>query len=237
MQRVIEIGRLIGRETEIPMLEERIAARRAAVQAAYFNTWDGNFIGCLQGANAIAIDMGLGDKRTYDNLVKYYRELGRYDTGIFGTDIVTRVLFEHGDAQLAADLMMSTDPISFDGMRQAGATTIWENWPHATWDRSHNHPMFGAVAAYLFDYILGIREEEGKAGYSDILITPVLIDGLSTVSGKRTVPAGEITVSYEKKNGYVDFVIDIPENLNAVFRFGDQEIMLDAGENSVTVTI
>ncbi|MBQ7298304.1 MAG: family 78 glycoside hydrolase catalytic domain [Clostridia bacterium] len=237
MQRVIEIGRLIGRETEIPMLGERIAARRAAVKAAYFNTWDGNFIGCFQGANAIAIDMGLGDERTYKNLVKYYHELGRYDTGIFGTDIVTRVLFEHGDAQLAADLMMSTDPISFDGMRRAGATTIWENWPNATWDRSHNHPMFGAVAAYLFDYILGIREEEGKAGYSDIVIAPVLIDGLNTVSGKRCVPAGEVTVSYEKKNGHADFVIDIPENLNAVFRFGEKEILLDAGENSVTVTV
>ncbi|MBQ7983064.1 MAG: family 78 glycoside hydrolase catalytic domain, partial [Clostridia bacterium] len=234
MQRVIEIGRLIGRETEIPMLEARIEARRAAVKAAYFNTWDGNFFGGFQGANAIAIDMGLGDKRTYDNLVKYYRALGRYDTGIFGTDIVTRVLFEHGDAQLAADLMMSTDPISFDGMRLAGATTIWENWPHATWDRSHNHPMFGAVAAYLFDYILGIREEADKAGYDDILIAPVLVDGLDTVSGKRCVPAGEISVSYEKKNGYADFVIVIPENLNAVFRFGDKEIILDAGENCIT---
>ena len=237
MQRVIEIGRLIGRETEIPMLEARIEARRAAVKSAYFNTWDGNFIGCLQGANAIAIDMGLGDERTYKNLVKYYRELGRYDTGIFGTDIVTRVLFERGDGQLAADLMMSTDPISFDGMRKAGATTIWENWPHATWDRSHNHPMFGAVAAYLFDYILGIREEADKAGYSDILIAPVLIEGLDTVSGKRTVPAGEITVSYEKKAGYMDFTVTIPEHLNAVFCFGDKEIILDAGENRITAAI
>ena len=237
MLRVIEIGRLIGRETEIPMLEERIEARRAAVKAAYFNTWDGNFIGCFQGANAIALDMGLGDERTYHNLVKYYRALGRYDTGIFGTDIVTRVLFEHGDAQLAADLMMSTDPISFDGMRRAGATTIWENWPNATWDRSHNHPMFGAVAAYLFDYILGIREEADKAGYSDILIAPVMIDGLDTVSGKRTVPAGEITVSYEKKNGNVDFVIMIPENLKAEFRFGETQQNLTAGENRISCAL
>ena len=237
MQRVIEIGRLIGRETEIPMLEERIAARRAAVKAAYFNTWDGNFIGCFQGANAFAIDMGLGDQRTYDNLVKYYRELGRYDTGIFGTDIVTRVLFEHGDAQLAADLMMSTDPISYDGMRRAGSTTLWEYWPHSLHDRSHSHPMFGAVTAYLFDYILGIREEADQAGYDNILIAPAWIDGLDTVSGKRTVPAGEITVHYEKKAGYIDFAVTVPENLNAIFRFGDKEIILDAGENCITAAI
>ncbi|MGM9625784.1 MAG: family 78 glycoside hydrolase catalytic domain [Eubacteriales bacterium] len=231
MQRVIEIGRIIGRETEIPMLNERIRVRREAVKAAYYNTWDGNFIGCMQGANAIAIDMGLGDQRTYDNLVSYYRQLGRYDTGIFGTDIVTRVLFEHGDGQLAAQLMMSQDPISFDGMRRAGATTIWENWPHATWDRSHNHPMFGAVAAYLFDYLAGIREEDGKAGYQDVIIAPVMAEGLNRISAKRTVPAGTITVAYEKKEGTVDFVITVPENLHAVFRFGDRETVLKQGEN------
>ena len=234
MQRVIELGRLIGRETEIPMLEERIAARRAAVKAAYFNTWDGNFFGGFQGANAFAIDMGLGDRRTYDNLVKYYRDLGRYDTGIFGTDIVTRVLFEHGDAQLAADLMMSTDPISYDGMRRAGATTLWEYWPHSLHDRSRSHPMFGAITAYLFDYILGIREEAGEAGYTNILIAPVCIDGLNTVCGKRTVPAGEITVQYKKSAESIEFVITVPENLRAMFRFADKEQLLAAGETRIS---
>lgn len=237
MQRVIEIGRLIGRETEIPMLEKRIAERRAAVTAAYFNTWDGNFIGGMQGANAIAVDMGVGDERTYQKLVEYYRALGRYDTGIFGTDIVTRVLFEHGDAQLAVDLMKSTDPISFDGMRVAGATTIWENWPHATWDRSHNHPMFGAVAAYLFDYIAGIREEADKAGYGDILIAPVIVDGIDTLEATRTVPAGAVKVAYEKQNGSVAFTVTVPAGVKAEFRLGETQRALDAGENVFTVAL
>ncbi len=233
MQRVIEIGRLIGRETEIPMLEKRIAERRAAVTAAYFNTWDGNFIGSMQGANAIAIDMGVGDTRTYQNLVEYYRSLGHYDTGIFGTDIVTRVLFEHGDAQLAVDLMKSTDPISFDGMRVAGATTIWENWPHATWDRSHNHPMFGAVAAYLFDYIAGIREAADQAGYNDLIIAPVMVDGVNTVTATRTVPLGEVKVSYEKADGLVTFRITVPEGVKAEFRFGEKTVALTAGDQTI----
>ncbi|MBQ8578164.1 MAG: family 78 glycoside hydrolase catalytic domain [Clostridia bacterium] len=237
MQRVIEIGRLIGRETEIPMLEKRIKERRDAVTAAYFNTWDGNFIGGMQGANAIAIDMGVGDDRTYQNLVKYYKQLGRYDTGIFGTDIVTRVLFEHGDGQLAAELMMSTDPISFDGMRVAGATTIWENWPHATWDRSHNHPMFGAVTAYLFDYLAGIREEAGKAGYNDILIAPVMVNGLNRICAKRTVPKGEVSVSYEKQENTVSFVITVPAGIRAEFRFGEKVTVLEAGTHTFTETV
>ena len=90
---MIEIAKVIGKEKDIQLFHERIEARKAMTQAAYFNTWDGNFIGNCQGANAFAVDMGIGDERTYRNMVEYYRKTKSYDTGIFGTDIVTRVLF------------------------------------------------------------------------------------------------------------------------------------------------
>lgn len=205
------------------------------MKAAYFNTWDGNFIGCLQGANAIAIDMGLGDERTYRNLVQYYNKLGRYDTGIFGTEIVTRVLFEHGDGELAVQLLLSEEDISFEGMRRAGATSLWEYWPGTSEERSHNHPMFGAVAACLFDYLLGIRQKENTAGYSELVIAPVLVNALEWVHGKRTLPAGDVSVSYEKKNGSADFVILLPEKLSAVFFCGDCRMDLHSGENRIRV--
>ena len=122
----------------------------------------------------------------------------------------------------------------YEHWRKNGATTFHEYWGEA---RSHNHPMFGAVAAYLFDYILGIREEADKAGYNDILIAPVLIDGLDTVNGKRTVPAGEITISYEKKDGKIDFVVCIPDGLTAEFRVGDTKQNLAVGENRISCAL
>ncbi len=231
LMRMKEIAEIVGRTCDIPMFDEKIEARKKAVTAAYFNTWDGNFIGGLQGANAFAIDMGLGNEQTYRNLVTYYQTLGHFDTGIFGTDIVTRVLFAHGDGALAVRLLASTDPISFDGMRQAGATTIWENWPHATWDRSRNHPMFGAVTAYLFDYLLGIQADHGVEGYRAIVVAPVMVDLLERVSGKRTLPKGEVCVSYEKKDGKVVFHVTLPADLPAKFLWKDKEIVLGAGEN------
>ena len=229
LSRMMEIAVLIGRECDIPMFEKRMAQRKQAMVSAYFNTWDSNFIGCMQGANAFAIDIGLGDERTYKNLVKYYRELGRFDTGIFGTDIVTRVLFEHGDGDLAVELLTSQHTISFEGMRRAGATTLWENWPGATWDRSRNHPMFGAVTAYLFDYLLGIRPV--SAGYQSIVIAPVMTEKLNRVSGHRTLPAGAVSVSYEKHGDRADFVITIPENLTATFSLAGEKYDLHPGEN------
>ncbi len=236
LYRMKEIAEIIGRTCDIPMLEKRISDRKQAMTDAYFNTWDGNFIGCMQGANAFAVDIGIGNEKTYAQLVKYYKALGRFDTGIFGTDVVTRVLFEHGDGALAVELLTSTAPISFEGMRRAGATTLWENWPHATWDRSRNHPMFGAVAAYLFDYLLGIRQADGSCGYDNLVIEPVMVEKLNRVSGKRTVPKGEVSVAYEKMDGEITFRVVIPEGTKAVFRVRGEAAALSCGVTTLKLS-
>ncbi len=236
MRRAMEIAKVIGRESVIPMLEERIKVRRAAVRAAYFCKWTGNFMGGVQAANAFAVDMGIGDARTYPNLVEAYRKSGSYDTGIFGTDILTRVLFEHGDGQLAFDLLTADTPVSFEAERKRGATTLWEKWPDFD-DRSHNHPMYGAVAAYLFDHLAGIGQPTDGAGYGELVIAPVIARGINRLRAMRTIPAGEVTVAYEKAGETVDFRIVIPSGVSATFRCGDTERALDAGENVFTATL
>lgn len=234
--RMIEIARLIGKEEDIPHFEEVICRKKAAVKAAYFNTWDGNFIGNRQGANAFAVDIGIGDERTYKNLVEYYKKTGQYDTGIFGTDIVTRVLFEHGDGDVAAKLLLSEGTISFAEMKRRGATTLWELWPSSMWDRSHNHPMFGAAVLYLFEYLLGIRQEDGMAGFQDVLIAPVSAECLERVDGRRTVPAGEISVSYAKQqDGQTEFSVRIPEGIAAKFTWNGETRELVNGWNQFTI--
>ena len=237
LYRAVEIAALVGREVDIPMLEKRIARRKAALTAAYSNTLQHDFLGGFQGANAYALDIGLGDERTYQNLVRHYERLGRFDTGIFGTEIVSRVLFERGNADLAVKLLTSEDMISFEGMRRAGSTTIWEYWPQEGVYRSCNHPMFGASVAHLFDYLLGIGQAEGVVGYEKIVIRPQLTEKLNQVSGSRAVPAGKVSMSYEKKEQIVDWVITIPDHLEAVFEFGGEKRQLIPGENRFSTVL
>lgn len=231
LNRCIEIAKIIGKTEDIPDFESRIEKRKAAIMTAYFNKWDGNFLGGRQGANAFAVDIGLGDERTYENMVKDYRKRGGYDTGIFGTDILTRVLFEHSDGQLAADLLLSETVHSFAEMKRLGATSLWEYWPRSLRDRSHSHPMFGAVAAYLYDYLLGIRTKDGIAGYSEIVIAPVLVNNVNRIEGYRTLKSGKVSVSYDKKDGNITFNIETPENLQADFVFGGKTYKLSQGKN------
>ena len=147
------------------------------------------------------------------------------------------MLFEHGDAELAVKLLTADHLTSFEGMRRAGSTTIWEYWPEESGDRSHNHPMFGAVTAHLYDYLLGIRQDEGDAGYNKVVIRPQFVPQLNHVSGSRMLPCGKISVSYVKAGSAVDLTISIPEGLDASFEFNGSRDVLTAGEHRFALTL
>ena len=183
------------------------------------------------------IDIGLGDERTYAELVRRYTVLGAYDTGIFGTEILTRVLFEHGDGELACRLLLSEEKHSFSEMRRRGATTLWEYWPGSLRDRSHNHPMFGAVTGCLYDYLVGIRQTEDSAGYEQLVIAPVIAPQLRRLSGSRLLPQGEVGVSYEKADGQLSLTVTLPVGVTATLRILGEEYELKGAHTHLTLPL
>ena len=246
-----EIAALIGKEADVPMLEKKIDERKRAIQAAYYNAFDNNFVMSVQGANAFAVDLGLGDAYakakgsnhcseetcvaeggTYKNLVTYYEKLGHFDTGIFATDVVTRLLFENGNAELAARLLIQNGDQGYEHWRKNGATTFHEYWD-SNRSRSHNHPMFGAPVAYLFEHLLGIRQKDGTAGYESLVIEPKATALFGRMAGSIETVRGKIAVAYEKQGNAIAFTVEIPAGVQAVFRFGEKALVLKSGENSI----
>lgn len=215
LEKTIEIAEHIGKTDDIPHLKKRMEERKHAIEVAYFNPWDGNFLGMRQGANAFALDIGIGDARTKTHFIDYYDKLGYLDTGIFGTDIVTRLLFEYGRADVAVKLLTADEPHGFGKWSKDGATTLWEYWFNS---RSHSHPMFGAVATYLFEYILGIKQDKDSVGFDRITVSPSYVDSLDHASGHITTEHGEIRVSYEKHDGKTTLHVSIPDGVVAKIR-------------------
>lgn len=215
MRRVIEMARLFGHEADIPMLEARIEARRNAIRASYFNPNQSTFFAGAQGADGFALDIGLGNQKTVDGFIKRYESLGYYDTGIFGTDVVTRLLFEMGRGDLACRLLTAHAPHGFGAWMRDGATTFREYWGTS---RSHSHPMFGAVVSYLFEYILGIRQKDDSYGYDRVLIAP---SGVLSASGSLPTPHGTVSVAYEKAEDGDHLTLSLPRGIEAEIRLPD----------------
>lgn len=230
--RVLEIAALIGRNDIRPEMEKRVAQRKAALEKTYYNPETGDFAGDIQGANSFAVDIGLGGEKTFGNIIKKYTKLGMYDTGIFGTDILTRILFERGQGQLAFDLLAGEKAVSFHTMAAAGATTLWEYW---CGKKSHSHPMFGAVTRYLFYYLLGIRQADGSIGYQNIMIEPVLAEGLDFATGHITTISGKIAVAWQKQQDSVIVTVEIPAGITAEFAYKGERTQLKTGVNSLAL--
>lgn len=196
----------------------------------YFDPATGDFAENVQGANAFAVDLGLGDERTFANLTAFYEELGMFDTGIFGTDILTRVLFEHGRGDLAFRLLTSDGEFSFERIRQAGSTTLWEYW---TGRRSHSHPMFGAVVAYLFRYLLGVRPTEAPGDV--IRVEPVYPGRDAYFSGSVTICGERFDISVSYQGGAARFSVD--STCAAELHFAGKTYPFASGSNLISCTI
>ena len=229
-----KIAVIIGKNEDIKEYDEKISTRKRAIKAAYFNAFDGNFIMNVQGSNAFAVDLGIGDESTYANMVNYYKKLGYFDTGIFATDVLIRTLFEHGDAELAVDILTNNGPQGYEHWRLNGATTYHEYWD-SNRSRSHCHPMFGAPIAYFFEYLLGIKQTEDSCGYSELIISPQAITKFNRMAGSMDTPHGAVSVKYEKTEGGVKFNISIPDGCKAIFRLSDCARALSTGENEFFV--
>ncbi len=202
-----------------------------AIKKRYYDPKTGDFAKNIQGANAFAIDIGLGTKKTFDRLLKVYDEKHMYyNTGIFGTDILTRVLFSNGRGDIAVRLLSSEGKYSFGNIMNQGATSLWEYW---TGQRSHSHPMFGAVVAYLFRYILGITQEKDSFGYDKLIIAPIDIKMTGKFSGKTEIPEGTVYVGIEYTDRFARFEITLPKE--GIFRYKNTEIELTAGTNKIII--
>ena len=215
LTRLIEIARAIGREEDIPKFEEKIVGLKGAINKFYFNDFDRDDCYCAnaQGANGFAIDIDLGTQNTRDKFVSHYNEIGYYDTGIFGTEIVTRKLFDLGEGDLAFRLMTASRPHGFGKWRELGFTTLLEYWNEPC--RSYNHPMFGAATACLYEYVLGIRHDGLDAGYNSVIISPAEISDLRSAEGYITTPNGRLGVSYTSNGTKKTYTVTIPRDTTA----------------------
>ena len=102
-------------------------------------------------------------------------------TGFIGTASITEALSENGQSATAYRLLQQRDYPSWLYSVVNGATSIWERLNSYTVENgfggnnsmnSFNHYSFGAVAAWMYNYSLGIQRDPQKAGFKEIVLKP-----------------------------------------------------------------
>lgn len=209
-----EISDVIGEDSN--WICEKIEYLKSALYSEYYEKETNSVLGGVQGAEAFWCDLGMGNEEMLTRINNHYQTLGKFDTGIFGTEVLTRVLFENGYSDTAIMLMSSDKEGAFGyQIKNGGATTLWEYWYG---EESHNQPMYGACVKYLLTGLLGIKKG------TKLYVEPKPSSLLKNVCGKIEFDGKPVSVQYTYSDDKIVFAISAGMPVTFVWNNQEYEI-------------
>lgn len=156
--------------------------------------------------------------KAFDYLMQQIVEVRKthLSTGIFGTRYLPDLLCRERQPQLAYELVNQKTFPSWGFMLENGATTLWEHWAFSDNTYSHNHPMFGSVSQWFYNWLGGIQPHPEANGFDRIIIRPQVIGDLQWVKCSYDSARGLIRSDWEKSANTVILTIEIPANTTAL---------------------
>jgi alpha-L-rhamnosidase len=170
----------------------------------------------------------------------------RLDTGILGTRYLLDVLADHGEIDLAYEILTGEEYPSWGHWFAGGRVSLGEAWEETA--RSWSHHMFGSIDVWFFQYLAGIRP--AAPGFTKIAITPHVPANLDSATATVATPAGEVRSRWKRdgEGGY-QFEFEIPAGAEATFALpqgvsgiviGEERLKrglgLAGGRSTVTIT-
>jgi len=199
-------------------------AAATAVNRRFFNQSRAQYWEGRQGANVFPLAFGLVPQEHKKAVLDRLAEIivnendSHFDTGMFATRLVIKVLTEGGRGDLAYNIMNQQTKPGFGWQIAQGATTLWENW---NGENSHNHPMFGGVCEWFYQALAGISPDPQSPGFKHVLIKPYLLGDLSHVEARYRSVHGEIRSSWTKNEEEFNLSLTIPGNCTATVLLPD----------------
>jgi alpha-L-rhamnosidase len=173
-----------------------------------------------QTAYAMPLFFGMADdslkEKIAGNLVRSINNNNKALTaGDIGYRYLLRVLEQEGESQLIYEMNSKTDVPGYGYQLAKGATSLTESWAALKYV-SNNHMMLGHLMEWFYSGLAGIRQAPGSAGYDTILIKPSIVGNISWAEASCNTVHGDISASWEKKDGFLTIKVSIPPGCNAL---------------------
>ncbi|MFE7841979.1 family 78 glycoside hydrolase catalytic domain [Streptomyces sp. NPDC057474] len=200
-----DADRALGRPDDAARYE---ALHRRTAEAAW-RKW-GDHARTTQTGCALALEFGIVPATERADVGKALASLvrahgGRIATGFLGTPFVLPALSSTGHVAEAYELLLNPECPGWLYQVARGATTMWERWdairPDGTIDvekagtmLSFNHYAYGAVAAWLYRSVAGLRPT--TPGYRTLDIAPRPGSTLTSAEASINTPYGTASVAW-----------------------------------------
>ena len=221
--KMAHFAELLGKTTDVALFQTDIAYITKSYNDKYLDRKTGRYDNNTVTANILPLAFGMVPKdmedKVFANIIdKTTNEFGGHvSTGVVGIQQLMRTLTDHGRGDLAFKIASSDTYPSWGYMARNGATTIWELWngnTAAPYMNSGNHVMLlGDLILWEYEYLAGIRALE--PGYRKIQLKPYPVKGLNRVTCTYQSVSGDITSSWRRNGGKLEWDIQIPANTEA----------------------
>jgi alpha-L-rhamnosidase len=174
-----------------------------------------------QASQSFALYLNLASDAQRNTILKYFLEDLRrapephLTTGIFGTKFVLDVLSRENHSDLASDIVSQKSSPGWGQMLENGATTLWEHWKGSDNTFSQNHPMFGSVSQWFYQWLGGIQPAPAAVGFDQIIIRPQVPKGLDWVRCHHDSVRGRIVSNWQRDGAILTMEVSIPVNTTA----------------------
>lgn len=258
---VAKSAAILGHEADKQKYDALAAVIKKNIQDEYV-TKVGRIASDTQTARVMALQFAAVDKKqqsqVISDLVKRIHQDGDHiTTGFAGSAFLNRVLSRFGEHDLATNIFLNEDEPSWLYAVNLGATTIWERWNSVLPDshmnpvgmNSLNHYSFGAIASWMYEYLLGFRDY--TPGMQQIKLAPLFTSKLQHLQGSLRTSYGLLKVEYQLETNSdhlieielsvpfgMQVTVDLPRSENAVIYVNDAaysgEFVLSAGKYQIS---
>lgn len=147
-------------------------------------------------------------------------------TGFIGTASISEALSENGADDLAYKLLTNKQYPSWLYSVVNGSSSIWERLNSYTVENgfggnnsmnSFNHYSFGAVAAWMYNFSLGIQRDPTVPAFKSFILqpTPDPNGEITSASGYYDSMYGQIRSAWKMENGKLIYICTVPANSSA----------------------
>lgn len=219
---VSELATLLGQKEDAERYQKLADEIRQAYQALCVDKDSGKCGPGSQTAQTLALSFEMLPDATrpkaFDYLMQQIVEVRKMhlSTGIFGTRYLPDLLCREGKVQTAYDLVNQKTFPSWGHMLETGATTLWEHWEFSDNTFSHNHPMFGSVSQWFYNWLGGIQPDPKANGFNEMILRPQIAGDLKWVKCSYDSVRGTIRSDWERSGNTVTLTIEIPANTTAL---------------------
>ena len=202
----------------------------------------------MQTPALFALKLGiLGEtpaRATREALLANIREHGTcLQTGFLGTAILLDTLCDQCDApDVAYSLLLQHGYPSWLYSVDQGATTVWESWDAYTVAngfspgvRSFNHYAYGAIVAWMYRVMAGIREDPVCGGFRHFVLAPQPDRRVGHVAARYRSTYGDIESAWcYNTDGTLSYRFSVPANTTATLLLpGEDAATLAAGTHEL----